>query len=607
MKCRLCGGTLKYNNGVYICDNCGNKENTENFFEDIQVFMCYTETDENGKRSRDSVIAQELYKKITAAGINVFFQRVSADGLFGSEYIDAYEAALNKSKIVLILGTQTDYFENLTENYYEKIKDKIIIPVFYGISPHDLPKELRSLQAVNYEIIGADIDLTNRILKLLGKESSINTHEMRDAVNSKKFLIIGIIIALVSAFALYIIFGTPYILKNKKYTYAETLTEQKNYIKAIEILHEIDGYKNSDSLLNDIYNKYDGYFYNDDQSVCLHLNTDNSKKTEIAIEIYNDSETIIINSSAAMDKGKINFNFNNSVKTGLGTIVLENDKVNLHLHIDTDNTEFDQSFDLLSKADAPKKKAVTKEKIIEWLSSRTTKADILMQGYELKKQNDLYSIENSDIKLLFLNYDLISMGNDRENNNYTIKDTEEEYLYAISAPAAVLMPDLANMSSAFTVENDIIFLPFFEASIPADDFLIYPHHNPDEENNLSSYTTTVFSSSKNVLGNYYWKALCENVLSRTLYNDSPIQTEIVGENKDDFILCEIQTYEYANGTKDKYSPGKYTLYNLNKQNLKSTKIKELSFATDPDASVLKEFLGEYANGSKTYKIFSGIY
>ena len=60
MKCSNCGGELHYSNGNYICENCGSSFSIDSYYENIDTFICYTENDENGRRVKDSIIAQDL-------------------------------------------------------------------------------------------------------------------------------------------------------------------------------------------------------------------------------------------------------------------------------------------------------------------------------------------------------------------------------------------------------------------------------------------------------------------------------------------------------------------------------------------------------------------
>ena len=43
----------------------------------FDVFICYKETDENGKRTLDSVIANDIYHQLTQEGFKVFYAAIT--------------------------------------------------------------------------------------------------------------------------------------------------------------------------------------------------------------------------------------------------------------------------------------------------------------------------------------------------------------------------------------------------------------------------------------------------------------------------------------------------------------------------------------------------
>lgn len=49
--------------------------------------------------------------------------------------------------------------------------------------------------------------------------------------------------------AIYIVFGTTYVLLSKKYDKAEQLISEQKYVDAIDILDALKDYKNSQNLL----------------------------------------------------------------------------------------------------------------------------------------------------------------------------------------------------------------------------------------------------------------------------------------------------------------------------------------------------------------------
>lgn len=78
--------------------------------EPFDVFICYKETDSDGKRTQDSVLAQELYYQLTQEGFKVFFSRITLEDKLGSAYEPYIFAALNSAKVMVVVGTKPEYF-----------------------------------------------------------------------------------------------------------------------------------------------------------------------------------------------------------------------------------------------------------------------------------------------------------------------------------------------------------------------------------------------------------------------------------------------------------------------------------------------------------------
>ena len=74
------------------------------------IFICYKETDETGSRTIDSVIAQDVYSALVEKGYRVFFSRITLEDKLGQEYEPYIFAALHSAKIMLVFGTDYEYF-----------------------------------------------------------------------------------------------------------------------------------------------------------------------------------------------------------------------------------------------------------------------------------------------------------------------------------------------------------------------------------------------------------------------------------------------------------------------------------------------------------------
>lgn len=144
--------------------------------EPYDIFICYKETDENGDRTLDSVLAQDVYDALTQKGYRVFFARISLESKLGVEYEPYIFAALNSAKIMLAFGTSYDYYnavwvKNEWSRYLKlmaKDKTKHLIPCFKNVDAYDIPKEFAKLQSQDMGKIGAVQDLVRGIDKLLG-------------------------------------------------------------------------------------------------------------------------------------------------------------------------------------------------------------------------------------------------------------------------------------------------------------------------------------------------------------------------------------------------------------------------------------------------------
>ena len=148
--------------------------------EPYDIFICYKETDENGQRTLDSVLAQDLYDALTEKGYRVFFSRITLEDKLGQAYEPYIFAALNSARVMLAVGTDYEYFNapwvrNEWSRYLQLIaagQKKSLIPCYKNIDAYDMPKEFAKLQAQDLGKVGATQDLLRGIDKLIGKTSA---------------------------------------------------------------------------------------------------------------------------------------------------------------------------------------------------------------------------------------------------------------------------------------------------------------------------------------------------------------------------------------------------------------------------------------------------
>jgi len=146
------------------------------------IFICYKETDKNGERTHDSVMAQDIYDSLEKEGYKVFFARITLEDKLGTEYEPYIFSALNSSKVMLALGTSIENFESIwVKNewsryleFMKKDKSKTLIPVYSKIDAYKLPEEFAMLQAQNMDKVGAMQDLIRGIKKIIDASKNKN-------------------------------------------------------------------------------------------------------------------------------------------------------------------------------------------------------------------------------------------------------------------------------------------------------------------------------------------------------------------------------------------------------------------------------------------------
>ena len=142
--------------------------------EPFDVFICYKETDSNGRRTPDSVLANDLYHQLTQEGFKVFFARITLEDKLGSAYEPYIFAALNSAKVMVVLGTKPEFFQavwvrNEWSRYLALIRQgqkKMLIPAYKDMDPYDLPEEFSHLQAQDMGKLGFMQDLIRGIKKI---------------------------------------------------------------------------------------------------------------------------------------------------------------------------------------------------------------------------------------------------------------------------------------------------------------------------------------------------------------------------------------------------------------------------------------------------------
>ncbi len=146
--------------------------------EPFDVFICYKETDANGRRTPDSVLATELYHELVKEGFKAFFSRITLEDKLGTAYEPYIFAALHSAKVMVVLGTKAEHFnavwvKNEWSRYLALIQNgekKTLIPAYKDMDPYDLPEAFSHLQAQDMAKLGFMQDLIRGIKKIIGND-----------------------------------------------------------------------------------------------------------------------------------------------------------------------------------------------------------------------------------------------------------------------------------------------------------------------------------------------------------------------------------------------------------------------------------------------------
>lgn len=149
--------------------------------EPFDVFICYKETDENGKRTIDSAITNDIYYQLTQEGFKVFYAPITLEDKLGHEYEPYIFAALNSAKVMLVVGTKPEYFDSVwVRNEWSRFlkltksdRKKILIPCYRDMDAYELPEEFAHLQAQDMGKIGFINDVIRGIHRVVKTEEPL--------------------------------------------------------------------------------------------------------------------------------------------------------------------------------------------------------------------------------------------------------------------------------------------------------------------------------------------------------------------------------------------------------------------------------------------------
>lgn len=123
--------------------------------EPYDLYLCCKGRDENGRRTKDSLLAERIYDELLKRKYRVFFAQMTLEKKQAGEFQPYLYAALHSARILVAVGTKPEHFQaawfkNEWKSYLNLMREdgkKLLIPVYRDMDPHELPEELMGLQA----------------------------------------------------------------------------------------------------------------------------------------------------------------------------------------------------------------------------------------------------------------------------------------------------------------------------------------------------------------------------------------------------------------------------------------------------------------------------
>lgn len=218
----------------------------------FDIFISYKETTADGQRTKDSIVAQELYEDLTNAGYKVFFSRITLEDKIGTDYEPYIYAALASSKLMITVCSSSENINSVwVRNEWSRYiglcqndKSKSLIPLYFDMEATQLPDEFASLPSYNINTDGFKQELLRGIKKLI--PLPIMLAEKR----KKRRKILGVSAAVLAVcMVVGVVFSIPYIKKNNEYNKIMTMYRNGQYPQALWEFEKLGSFRDSKEMV----------------------------------------------------------------------------------------------------------------------------------------------------------------------------------------------------------------------------------------------------------------------------------------------------------------------------------------------------------------------
>ena len=164
------------------------------------IFISFKNNDENNERTEDSYIAEQLYDCFKAQGFNCFYSNKVLNEVGAAAYKNAIEEALEKSRVMISIGTKVEYLLSKwvayeRESFHNDIlsgrkNNACIVPFLKNISGLDIPRSLRNYQTFQIGVasVGEVVDFVKKFLRMGDKKSSFSYDREEISLSTGKHL-----------------------------------------------------------------------------------------------------------------------------------------------------------------------------------------------------------------------------------------------------------------------------------------------------------------------------------------------------------------------------------------------------------------------------------
>ncbi len=144
-----------------------------------EVFISFKNLGENGRQTKDSQLAEDLYLKLMEAGIETFFSNREIERMGDPRWGRLIDRALQESKVLVVVGTKLSHIQSQWVEYEwryfsEQIRsgsDKQILTLLDGLHPSRLPPAFSGTQSYSPDSTDSLVNMIVRILKGTTQES----------------------------------------------------------------------------------------------------------------------------------------------------------------------------------------------------------------------------------------------------------------------------------------------------------------------------------------------------------------------------------------------------------------------------------------------------